>query len=67
MSEVLKQALEFKKKYPSTIAWRIPAHAKIVEKHMNPGEKVIYTFMGQKKFEGITGFMRLRKPRWYDS
>jgi anaerobic magnesium-protoporphyrin IX monomethyl ester cyclase len=25
------------------------------------------TLMGRKKFEGITGFMRLRKPRWYDS
>ena len=48
MSEVLKQALEFKKKYPTTIAWRIKAHAKVVEKHLNPGETVIYTFLGQK-------------------
>lgn len=55
MSEVLKQALEFKKKYPSTIAWRIPAHAKVVEKHLNDGEKVIYTFVGQKN------------DKWYDT
>lgn len=25
------------------------------------------TVLGRKKFEGITGFMRLRKPKWYDS
>jgi anaerobic magnesium-protoporphyrin IX monomethyl ester cyclase len=23
--------------------------------------------LGRKKFEGITGFMRLRKPKWYDN
>ncbi len=23
--------------------------------------------LGRKNFEGLTGFMRLRKPRWYDS
>ena len=23
--------------------------------------------LGRKKFEGITGFMRLKKPKWYDN
>lgn len=25
------------------------------------------TFLGRKKFEGITAFMRLKKPKWYES
>ncbi len=25
------------------------------------------TILGRKKFEGLTGFMRLRKPKWYDN
>ncbi len=28
---------------------------------------VMDTILRRKKFEGITGFMRLRKPEWYDS
>ena len=48
MSLILKQALRFKKKYPSTVAWRIHEHVKIVEKHINPGETPIYSFVGQK-------------------
>ena len=25
------------------------------------------TILGRKKYEGLTGFMRLRRPNWYDS
>jgi hypothetical protein len=45
---VSERALSFKKRYPKTIAWRIKQHAKIVEKHLNPGEEIIYVFAGQK-------------------
>lgn len=45
-----KKALEFKNKYPSTIAWRIKAHSKVVEKHLNHDEEVLYVFVGQKDF-----------------
>ncbi len=38
----------FKTKYPSTVAWNIKRHAKIVEKYLNPGETVSYAFVGQK-------------------
>ncbi len=48
MSEILKQALEFKRKYPSTVAWRTRQHAKVIEKYLNPDERAIYTFLGQK-------------------
>ena len=39
---------EFMKKYPLTIAWRLKQHAKIIDKHLNPGEKILYIFAGQK-------------------
>lgn len=48
MAEVYSKLKEFKKKYPVTIAWRIKAHAKVIEKHLNPGEEVIYAFLAQK-------------------
>lgn len=43
-----KKALEFKSKYPSTVAWRIKAHSKIVEKHLNKDEEILYVFAAQK-------------------
>jgi len=48
MNKTYKLAREFKYKYPSTIAWRIRSHSKVVEKHLNPKEKVLYVFLGQK-------------------
>lgn len=45
---VYKQVLKFKQKYPGTIAWRLKENASIVEKHLNPGEEVIYAFAAQK-------------------
>lgn len=41
-------AKEFKRKYPTTIAWRLKQNSKIVQKHLNPGEKVKYVFTAQK-------------------
>lgn len=38
----------FKRKYPATVAWRLKAHCRIIEKHLNPGEKLIYGFACQK-------------------
>ncbi len=48
MGKVYELARKFKRKYPSTVAWRIKAHSKVVEKHLNPGEEVLYVFLGQK-------------------
>lgn len=45
---VYEKALEFKKKYPMTISWRLKKHAKIVELHLNPDEEVKYAFAAQK-------------------
>ena len=48
MSKTYELAKEFKRKYPSTIAWRIKSHCKIIDKYINPDEEVIYVFLGQK-------------------
>ena len=46
-------AREFLKKYPMTIAWRIKQHCKIIDKHLNPNEKILYIFTGQKNDSGF--------------
>lgn len=45
---VYKRVLAFKKKYPKTVGWRIKQNSSIVEKHLNPGEEVLYAFIAQK-------------------
>ena len=47
MATVYQEIKKFKKKYPLTVAWRLKNHADIIEKHLNPGESVIYAFVGQ--------------------
>ena len=48
MGKCYEMVKEFKKKYPLTIAFRLKKHCDIIEKHLNPGEKVIYAFPAQK-------------------
>jgi hypothetical protein len=38
----------FKKKYPGTIAWRLKAHSKVIDRYLNPGEETFYAFASQK-------------------
>lgn len=45
---VYEKLKEFKAKYPATVAWRLKAHSKIVEKYLNPGEEVRFAFPAQK-------------------
>ena len=40
--------MEFKKRYPMTIMWRVKKHCKVIEKHLSPKEKVLYAFAAQK-------------------
>jgi len=44
---VLGCVMEFKKRYPSTVMWRIKKHCRVVEKHLNPNEKVLYALAAQ--------------------
>lgn len=56
---IYEQLKQFKKKYPLTISWRLKKHAKIIEKHLNPNEKVLYAFAAQKNnnpFDIITTY-----------
>ena len=39
---------DFKKRYPSTIAWRLKAHSKVAAEHINDDEEVLYAFAAQK-------------------
>ena len=48
MGVVFDQVVRFKKKYPLTIGWRLRQNSLVVEKHLNPGEKAIYSFIAQK-------------------
>lgn len=45
---IYNMAKEFKTKYPMTICWRLKAHAKVIEKHLNSDEEVEYVFPAQK-------------------
>lgn len=51
MKSVYEQVREFKRKFPGTVAFRIKKHSAIIEKHLNPGEKVLYAFCGQKNVQ----------------
>ncbi|MBQ9023761.1 MAG: PH domain-containing protein [Bacilli bacterium] len=48
LEEIYKKANEFLKKYPFTITWRVRQHAKVMSKHINPDEKILYIFPAQK-------------------
>ena len=50
---ILKQ---FIKKFPMTIAWRVRSHSKIIDKHLNPDEQILYMFAGQKNDSSINIF-----------
>ncbi len=47
-NEIYTKAKAFKSRYPFTVAWRLKAHSKIAELHLNPGEVVKYAFAAQK-------------------
>lgn len=44
---------KFLAKYPFTIAWRVRQHCSIIDKHLNPGEEILYIFAGQKNDRAV--------------
>ena len=48
MNKCYEMAKNFKKKYPLTICFRLKKHCKVVDEHLNKGEKVLYAFAAQK-------------------
>ena len=47
-SRVYTLAKRFRSKYFGTICFRLGAHSKVVDHHLNPDEKLYYVFCGQK-------------------
>ena len=56
MSNCYKMVKDFKKKYPLTISFRLKKHCKVIEEHLNPGEKIIYAFPAQKNASSLEFF-----------
>ena len=56
MGEVYKRVLKFKLKYPRTIGWRLRQNSEVVERHLNPDEKVLYAFVAQKNDNPLNFF-----------
>ena len=56
MADVSKKVMRFKRKYPLTVGWRPYLNSSIIEKHLNPGEKVLYAFIAQKNDNPIQFF-----------
>jgi len=53
---VYEMVKNHKQKYGGTISWRLKAHSKVVEKHLNPGEEVLYAFACQKGYSSFSIF-----------
>ena len=56
MQDTYTLVKKFKNKYPMTVAWRVKAHSKIIEQHLNPKEKILYVFAGQKNDRAVDLF-----------
>lgn len=56
MNNCYNLASKFMKKYPMTVAWRVKQHCKVIDKHLNPGEEVLYVFAGQKNDRAVDLF-----------
>lgn len=48
MQTIYEMIKSFKRKYPLTVGWRYKKNARVIEKHLNPGEEVRYAFIAQK-------------------
>ena len=46
--DLYNMVIKFKKKYPTTLSFRIMEHCRIIDKHLNDGELIKYAFTGQK-------------------
>lgn len=53
MKDVYKLVQKFRKKYKGTVAFRVKEHAAVVQKHVNPDEKVVFAFCGQKNYSSL--------------
>ena len=52
-NDTYQKLLAFKRRNRGTICWRLKAHAKVIDKHLNPDEEIQYVFAAQK---GLSSF-----------
>lgn len=55
-NDTYQQLLAYKKRNKGTICWRLKAHAKVIDKHLNPGEEIQYVFAAQKGLSSLDFF-----------
>lgn len=44
---------KFMNKYPMTVAWRLKEHAKVIDRHIDSDEEILYAFCGQKNERNV--------------
>ncbi len=54
MNSVYNMVKDFKRKFSRTVAFRLKKHSEVIQKHLNPEEKVLYVFCGQKNFSSFS-------------
>ena len=54
---------KYMKKFPMTIAWRIKSHCKVIDKHLNDNEELLYVFAGQKNDSWMNIFIAFTNKR----
>ena len=55
-NDTYQKLLEFKRRNRGTICWRLKAHAKVIDKHLNPDEEIQYIFAAQKGLSSLDFF-----------
>lgn len=56
-NEVYSKVKEFKRKYSTTIAWRLKSHCKLASKYIGDNEEILYAFACQKNHFSYEIFM----------
>ena len=51
--DVYKRIKAFMRRYPMTLAFRLKSHSVVLERHLNPGERLLYVFTGQKNNKSV--------------
>lgn len=56
MNKTYEALRKFKSQFPLTVAWRLKAHSKVIEKFLNPGETINFVFAAQKGYSSFDLF-----------
>lgn len=53
---IYKEVCDYLKRYPTTFAWRIQQHSRVIAKHLNADEEVYYVFPAQRNPDSLNIF-----------